>query len=148
MKGRVAGLDVGDRTIGIAVSDPLGWTAQGVEVLRRGRRPADDLARLLAVLKSREVELVVVGLPLNMNGSEGPRAQISRQFAADLTAASGLPVELLDERLTTAQAQRMLIGADASRRRRKEVVDMLAAQLILQSYLDRRNGAKSTGENR
>lgn len=133
---RTAGLDVGDKTIGVALSDPLGLTAQGLTVLRR--RGADgSLAELVALLQSHDVIRVVVGLPRNMNGTYGPRAELARQFAADLEAASGLPVLLADERLTTVQAQRTLLAGDASRARRRQVIDMLAAQLILQGVLDR-----------
>lgn len=135
MTARMAGLDVGDKTIGVAVSDPLGWTAQGVEVIRR-TRPAADLERLRTLFAKYGVARVIVGLPRNMNGTYGPRAEGARAFADQLIAALGLPVELWDERLTTAQAQRALIEGDVSRRRRRDVVDRIAAQLILQSYLD------------
>lgn len=134
---RTAGLDVGDKTIGVALTDPLGFTAQGHSVLRR-RRPEADLAALIDLLRRNEVERVVVGLPRNMNGTYGPRAELARQFADTLAAAASLPVELIDERLTTVQAQKALLEGDVSRARRRQVVDMVAAQLILQAWLDRR----------
>lgn len=133
---RTAGLDVGDKTIGVAVSDPLGWTAQGVTVVRR-ESPDRDWLRLREIFQEYEVGQVVVGLPRNMNGTEGPRAELARAFARELETELGLPVVLWDERLSTMQAQRALLEGDVSRSRRKQVVDRLAAQLILQSYLDR-----------
>lgn len=137
---RIAGLDVGDKTIGVAVSDPMGWTAQGVTTLRRSELAA-DLAVLAELLRRHEVSRVVVGLPRNMNGTYGPRTELVRQFGAALTEQIGLPVTYSDERLTTVQAQRLLVDAGASRQRRKQVVDKIAAVLILQSYLD----AKGSG---
>lgn len=133
---RIAGLDVGDRTIGVAVSDPLGWTAQGLEVIRRTDLKR-DLQRLQEIARQYEVGAWVVGLPRNMNGTYGPRADLCRAFAARLERAfPGATVTLWDERLTTVSAERALLEADVSRARRKQVVDKLAAQLILQGYLD------------
>ncbi|BDG59666.1 putative pre-16S rRNA nuclease [Caldinitratiruptor microaerophilus] len=137
---RVAGLDVGEKTIGVAVSDPLGWTAQGVEVVRRTTLEA-DLERLRTLFAGYEVGEVVVGLPRDMSGGEGAQARLVREFADALARALGLPVTLWDERLTTAQATRALLEGDVSRRRRRQVVDRLAAQLILQAFLDRRRAA-------
>ena len=135
MIGRTLGVDYGDGTIGLAVSDPLGLTAQGAGSLDRvGDRK--DLERLAALCAEREVLRVVVGLPLNMDGSEGPRAEKTRAFARKIHERLGLPVFLWDERLSTAEAERVLIQADVSRRRRKEVIDTLAAQIILQGWLD------------
>lgn len=139
--GRMAGLDVGDRTIGVALSDPSGVIARGLEVIRRGSL-AEDLARLQAILAAHDVERVVVGLPRNMNGTYGPRAEMARRFAARLEAALGLSVVLWDERLTTVQAERTLLEADLSRRKRRQVIDRVAAQIILQNYLD----ARAAGE--
>lgn len=132
---RTLGLDVGTKTIGVALSDELGLTAQGRETLRRTALKA-DLAQLTSVAKNEHVGRIVVGLPLNMDGSEGPRAEATRKFAAAVEEALGLPVELWDERLTTAEAERVLLAADVSRKKRKAVIDRLAAQLILQSWLD------------
>ena len=132
---RVLGLDVGDKTIGIAVSDPLMLTAQGVEVRRR-TSSATDLSYLRELIRQYDVEVVVVGLPKNMNGSIGPQAQKTQAFAQQVRQECAVPVVEWDERLTTRQAERVLLEADASRRRRKQVRDKLAAQLILQNYLD------------
>lgn len=131
------GLDVGDKTVGVAVSDDLGWTAQGVTTLRRTNAKA-DLSALCALAREREVTEWVVGLPVNMDGTEGARAQASRKLGDALAAASGLPVVYWDERLSTAEVQRILIAADVSRAQRREVVDKLAAQVILQGWLDSR----------
>lgn len=129
------GLDYGDKTIGVAVSDEFGWTAQGVEVIRR-RKPEDDLERLRQLAQQYELSAVVVGLPKNMNNTVGPRGEISIAFAETLREALRLPVALWDERLTTVSAQRTLLEADVSRKKRKQVVDKMAAALILQNYLD------------
>jgi putative holliday junction resolvase len=131
------GLDVGTRTVGIAVSDALGLTAQGVTTLRR-QNLKTDLAALAALAQEHEVERLVIGLPLNMDGSEGPRAEASRAFGKMAEEKLGLPVEYWDERLTTVAAQRVLLEADLSRQKRKEVVDQVAASLILQGWLDSR----------
>ncbi|MHB8417060.1 MAG: Holliday junction resolvase RuvX [Myxococcales bacterium] len=133
--GRVLAIDLGDRRAGLALSDPLGVTAQGLPTLER-RGDAADVETLRALCAEREVERVVVGLPRNMDGSEGPRAQKSRAFARRLHDALGLPVFLWDERLSSAEAERVLIAADVSRSKRKQVVDRMAAQLILQGYLE------------
>jgi putative Holliday junction resolvase len=134
---RIAALDVGDARIGVAVSDELGITAQGIGVVRRvgGRRDLEALGTLLAPYGP---ERLVVGLPLNMNGTEGPQAAKVRAFAERVAAHLGLPLEFWDERLTTVAAERVLIEADVSRRRRREVVDRVAATLILEGFLARR----------
>ena len=131
---RILGLDVGDRTIGVAVSDELGWTAQGLEVIRRTAWDA-DLKRIRERVEEYEVSLIVVGYPKNMNNTVGPRAKLSEEFAAKLTEALGLPVKLWDERLTTMEAERTLLAADMSRAKRKKVIDKMAAVLILQNYM-------------
>ena len=134
---RIAALDVGEARIGVAVSDELGITAQGIGVIRRvgGQR---DLEALRALLAPFAPERLVVGLPLNMNGSEGPQAAKVRTFAERAATHLGLPLEFWDERLTTVAAERVLLEADVSRRRRRDVVDKVAASLILQGYLARR----------
>ena len=132
---RLMGLDVGEKTVGLAISDLLGLTAQGLCTLHR-QSWAADLEALAQHARENEVSKLVVGLPLNMDGSEGPRAAASRQFAERAGAALGLPFEFWDERLSTAEVQRVLIAADVSRAKRKKVVDMLAAQVILQGFLD------------
>jgi putative holliday junction resolvase len=132
---RTMGLDLGDTTIGVALSDGLGLTAQGLTTLvRKGGQ--GDVASLAELCREHEVARLVVGLPRNMNGSEGPRAEKSRRFATELRAALELPVFLWDERLSSAEAERVLISANVSRKRRAEVIDKLAAQLFLQSFLD------------
>ena len=132
---RVIGLDVGDKTVGIAISDELGLTAQGLPTLRRERLAA-DLSYVQGVADEHSATRVIVGLPLNMNGTEGPRGAASRKFGDALGKLTGLPIEYWDERLTTAQAERVLLEADVSRRKRRQVIDKLAAQVILQSWLD------------
>ena len=129
------GLDVGTKTVGVAVADELGLTAQPITVVRRSSLKK-DLADLLALARERSVDRFVVGLPLNMDGSEGPRAQATRKFGDALATASGLPIIYQDERLTTVAAERALLEADVSRARRREVIDQVAATIILQGGLD------------
>jgi len=135
---RIAALDVGEVRIGVAVSDELGITAQGVTVVRRvgGRR---DLEAIADVLRPYAPDRLVVGLPLSMSGAEGPQAARVRAFANDVATHLGLPLEFWDERLTTVAAERTLLEADVSRRRRREVIDKVAATLILQGYLARKS---------
>lgn len=132
---RTMGLDYGDRRIGVALSDAFGWTAQGLAVIERrgGETEMDQLVRLCA---ENEVSEIVVGLPKNMNGSIGPRGEICIEFAESLKQKLKLPVHLWDERLTTVSAHKTLIEADVSRKKRKQVVDKMAATLILQNFLD------------
>jgi len=132
---RLMGLDYGDKTIGIAISDELGWTAQGVEVIRRSTAER-DLTRLRELIGEYGVKGLVVGLPKNMNNTIGPRGELCIAFAEALREAFQLPVHMWDERLTTASAQRTLIEADVSRKKRKQVIDKMAAALILQGYMD------------
>ncbi|GIP50446.1 putative Holliday junction resolvase [compost metagenome] len=132
---KIMGLDYGDRRIGVAVSDSLGWTAQGLETIER-RREGSEFERIAELVKQHEVEEIVVGLPKNMNGTIGPRGEICMAFAEELRGRFNLPVHLWDERLTTVSAQRTLLEADVSRKKRKGVVDKMAASLILQNYLD------------
>ena len=134
---RILALDVGEKRIGLAVSDPLGITAQGLEVLVR-RDPETDLARLLEVARKWGVQEIVLGLPRHMDGRLGQAAPKILELARELSAALGVKVTTWDERLTTVEAERVLIQADVSRRRRRQVVDQLAAVLILQGYLDHR----------
>lgn len=133
---RIMGLDVGAKTIGVALSDPLGLTAQGLEVIRR-KRLAKDLERLGEIVEQNGVGLVVVGMPKNMNGTHGPQAETVREFIAAFQEKFGIPVDVWDERLTTVAAERMLIEADVSRAKRKQIIDKTAAVIILQGYLDR-----------
>lgn len=132
---RIAGLDVGDKTIGVALSDELGWTAQALEVIRR-KSLEQDFARLAEIARQYGIERWVVGMPRNMNGTYGPRAELTREFVGELTERLGLPVETYDERMTTMAAERVLLAADVSRAKRRQVIDKMAAAVILQGYLD------------
>ncbi|WP_366922559.1 Holliday junction resolvase RuvX [Metallumcola ferriviriculae] len=132
---RLMGLDVGDKTIGVAVSDLLGLTAQGVETVRRDEK-IDYWQRLAALCSQYEVEKIVVGMPRNMNGTYGPRAEKTEEFIEQLQDKIPLSVETWDERLSTVAAQRTLLDADLSRKKRKKVIDKMAAVFILQGYLD------------
>lgn len=132
---RAMGLDVGTKTVGVAVTDELGLTAQPITVVRRKNLKA-DLAELLKLASDRGVGCFVIGLPLNMDGSEGPRAVATRQFGDALGKASTLPIVYQDERLTTVAAERALLEGDVSRNKRKAVIDQVAASLILQGWLD------------
>ena len=129
------GLDLGTKTIGVAVSDITRQIASPIATIAR-KKFTEDARLLLALAQERKVGLIVLGLPLNMDGSEGPRAQSTRAFARNLEKLTHIPITYWDERLSTAAVERMLIGADASRARRAEVVDKLAAAYILQSALD------------
>ncbi|GMK47288.1 putative pre-16S rRNA nuclease [Paenibacillus glycanilyticus] len=128
-------MDYGDRNIGVAVSDAFGWTAQGLETVHR-RRDGGEMDRIAELVKEHEVTEIVVGLPKNMNNTIGPRGEISMAFAEQLQQTLNLPVHLWDERLTTVSAERTLLEADVSRKKRKLVIDKMAATLILQNYLD------------
>lgn len=134
---RILALDVGEKRIGLAVSDPLGITAQGLEVMTR-RDPETDLARLIEVARQWGVQEIVLGLPRHMDGRPGKAVPEILELGRRLKEALGVKVATLDERLTTAEAERVLLQADLSRRRRRQVVDRLAAVLILQGYLDQR----------
>ena len=140
-KGALLGLDVGTKTIGIAISDPGRSVASPVETIRRTKF-SDDVLRLEALIDSRRVIGFVIGLPVALDGSEGPRCQSVRQFAANLMARRDLPTLLWDERFSTAAVERFLVDeADMSRKRRAEVVDKMAAAYILQGALDALNRA-------
>jgi len=135
-RGALIGLDVGSKTIGVAASDPDRRLATGVETVPRKNFSA-DAARLLALAAERKACGFVLGLPINMDGSEGPRAQSTRAFARNLARLTELPIALWDERLSTAAVERQLIAADVSRARRAKVIDQHAALFILQGALDR-----------
>ena len=134
--GRLMALDVGTKTIGVAVSDTTRMVASGVETVHRTKFTADAeaLARLAA---THQAVGIVIGLPVNLDGSNGPRVQSTRSFASNLAPKLGLPVLLWDERLSTVAAERALLEADTSRERRKEVIDKVAAVIILQGLLER-----------
>lgn len=135
---RIMGLDFGSKTVGVAVSDPLGLTAQGVEIIRREQenKLRRTLARIEALVEEYQVTKLVLGFPKNMNNTVGERAEKSLEFKAMLERRTGLPVVMWDERLTTVSANRTLIESGVRRENRKEYVDMIAAVYILQGYLD------------
>jgi putative Holliday junction resolvase len=134
--GALLALDPGSKTIGIAVADPTRLIASALETVRRGKLAA-DAARIFFLYDERACVGLILGLPLNMDGSEGPRAQSARAFARNLLAIRDVPLAFADERLTTAGAERALIEADASRARRAQVIDAAAAAWMLQGVLDR-----------
>lgn len=137
---RIIGLDYGSKTVGVAVSDELLITAQGVEIVRRKSesRLRQTLARIEVLITEYEVDRIVLGFPKNMDNSEGERCEKTREFQAMLERRTGLPVELWDERLTTVAADHAMMEAGIRRENRKEYVDQIAATLILQGYLDHR----------
>ncbi|HPM75952.1 MAG TPA: Holliday junction resolvase RuvX [bacterium] len=139
---RALGIEVGTVRIGLALSDPLGYTAQPLEVVKR-TNPARDLEAVRRIVEEKQVEVLVVGLPLNMNGTEGPAAEMARTFAA-LLAPLKLPVEFVDERTSSLMADAVLVQADVSRARRKQVRDKMAAALLLQTWLDGRRQGRLT----
>ena len=133
---RIIALDVGTKNIGMAVCDPLGITAQSLETIRRKGDLEDDIGKVAAAVKTYGAETIVVGLPKNMNGSEGPSGEMAKSFAAEIEKVLPTPIVFWDERLTSRVAEQAMIGADVSRKKRKQKVDALAAILILQNYLD------------
>lgn len=137
---RIMGLDFGSKTVGVAVSDSLLITAQGVEIVRRKEenKLRQTLARIEELIVEYEVEEIVLGLPKNMNASEGERVELTMDFKEKLERRTGLPVHLWDERLTTVAADKAMMEAGIRRENRKDYVDMIAATLILQGYLDLR----------
>ena len=139
---RIMALDVGSRTIGIACSDALLMTAQGIETIRRTSLE-NDFNRLRELISEYEVHELVVGMPKNMNGTKGDRAEKTEEFVEKMKAVIDLPVTFWDERLSTVMAERQLIAADLSRKKRKGVIDKMAAVVILQGYLDRLQFSKS-----
>ncbi|WP_025727930.1 Holliday junction resolvase RuvX [Atopobacter phocae] len=137
---RVMGLDVGSKTVGVAISDPFGWTAQGIETIRINENKNQlGIDRVLELIEAYEVDTIVIGLPKNMNNSEGFRSDASRAYGEALSQIIDLPIVYQDERLTTMEAERMLIEqGNVSRQKRKGVIDKLAAVLLLQNYLDQK----------
>jgi putative holliday junction resolvase len=137
---RIMGLDVGSKTVGVSLSDAFGWTAQGLKTIQineaNGEYGFEEIGNLI---KENEVGKVVVGLPKNMNGTIGPRGEASQFYADELNKRFHVPVILWDERLTTVAAERVLLEADVSRKKRKKVIDKMAASMILQGYLDSQN---------
>lgn len=133
---RILGLDVGEKTIGVAVSDALGWTAQAVTVIRR-QNLKEDLRALRQIVEEYEIKKFVVGMPRRTDGTNGPEAEKVRSFAKKLEGEFNLPVEYWDERFSTTAAEKILLEGDVSRAKRKTVIDKVAAAVILQAYLDR-----------
>lgn len=138
---RIMGLDFGSKTVGVAISDSLLVTAQGVEIIRRKEenKLRQTLARIEALILEYGVEEIVLGLPKNMNATEGDRVQLTTEFKEKLERRTGLPVHFWDERLTTVSANKAMMEAGIRREKRRDYVDMIAAVLILQGYLDRRS---------
>lgn len=137
---RTMGLDLGTKTIGVAISDAMGWTAQGLETIKIDEAQKNfGMKRLRQIIDEHEVTKIVLGYPKNMNGTIGPRAVASESFKEHLENKFKIPVFLWDERLTTMAAERVLIDADVRREKRKGVIDKLAATLILQGFLDRQS---------
>ena len=141
---RIMGLDFGSRTVGVAISDSLLLTAQGVEIIRRKEenKLRQTLARIEELIVENEVDEIVLGLPKNMNDTEGVRVELTKEFKEKLERRTGLPVYFWVERLTTVAADKAMMEAGIRRENRKDYVDMIAATLILQGYLDRRNNEK------
>ena len=136
LDGRIMGLDVGDKTIGVAVSDLMGLTAQGVKTIKRVGKEK-DIEALKEIIKERQVNKIVSGLPKNMNGTLGPQGEKVIKFCELLEEETGIKIEYWDERLSTVAAERTLIQGNVRRENRKGVIDMVAAVIILQVYLDR-----------
>ncbi|HLT57762.1 MAG: Holliday junction resolvase RuvX [Limnochordales bacterium] len=141
--GRVLGLDVGQRRIGVALSDELGWTAQGLTVIQRQSLEADT-ARIAALVREHGCQRIVIGLPRRTDGRLGPEAEAVQAFGRRLEAVAGVPVVYWDERFSTAQAEHTLIAAGVRRSRRRQVIDQVAASVILQAYLDRQRRETDT----
>ena len=138
---RILGLDIGQKTIGVAISDPLGFTAQGITTIRR-KKKEEDINEIINLFKEYVVETIVVGLPKNMNGSIGFAGEKIMEFTELLKDSVECKIELWDERLTTVAAHRAMLEADLSRGKRKKIVDKIAATYILQGYLDRLSNMK------
>lgn len=132
---RILGLDVGDRTIGVAISDPLGFTAQGITTIRR-KKIEEDINELLKICDEYKVEKIVSGLPKNMNGTVGEQGEKVKMFCEELKKHIDKDIIFWDERLTTVAAHKAMLEADMSRKKRKQIVDKIAATYILQGYLD------------
>lgn len=135
LDGRIMGLDIGDKTIGVAVSDIMGLTAQGVTTIKRiGKKK--DIEAIKKIIEEKQVNKIVSGLPKNMNGTVGPQGEKVQKFCELIKEETNLPIEFWDERLSTVAAERSLIEGNVRRENRKKVIDMLAAVIILQGYLD------------
>lgn len=144
-KERILALDIGEKRIGVAISDPLGITAQGIGVIERKNR-THDIAALRRLIDEHGATCLLLGLPRNMDGTLGDKAREVQEFGELMTRELGIPVEYQDERLSTRAVEGTLIAADVRRRRRRQVIDKLAAVYILQGYLDRKAGNNKSGE--
>lgn len=146
---RILGLDFGTKTVGVAISDPLGFTAQGLEIIRRkeDNKLRQTCARIEAIIQMYQVSEIVLGLPKNMNNTQGDRVEATIAFKEMLERRTGLPVVMWDERLTTVAADRTMMEAGIRREHRKEYVDMIAATFILQGYLDNLAFKKANAES-
>lgn len=133
---RILGLDVGDRKIGVAVSDPMGWTAQGIKTIVKKWGTNNDIEEIKSIINEYNVDKIVIGLPKNMNNTLGPQGEKVMEYAKMIETEFGKPVILFDERLSTMAVERTLIEADVSRKKRRLVIDKMAAAYILQTYLD------------
>jgi putative holliday junction resolvase len=141
---KILGIDMGERRIGLALSDPLGITAQGMKTIQL-KNPAEVCDKLMEVIKEKKVDKLVFGLPMNMNGTLGPQARKVQEFAQKIKNLSELPVDYEDERLSTVSAEQVLLLADQTRVKRKKAIDRLSAVIILQSYLDRKSAERTRG---
>ena len=146
MKNRSMGIDYGDARTGIAISDLLGITAQGLETIEHGTNEKKLLNRIAEIIASYEVKTIVIGYPLNMNFTKGPRAQKTDAFIDKLVQKFGLPVMKMDERLTTVAAHKTMHDLSVSKEKKKKIVDTISAQYILQMYLDREENKEKKGE--
>ncbi|GLO66665.1 MULTISPECIES: Holliday junction resolvase RuvX [Oceanobacillus] len=136
---KIIGLDVGSKTIGVAVSDALGWTAQGIKTICWDENDLSSADKELEkIISEHEIGKAIIGLPKNMNGTIGERGEASQRYAKHIEKVFQIPVDLWDERLTTMAAERILLEADMSRSKRKKVIDKMAAVMILQGYLDQK----------
>ncbi len=133
---RILGLDIGTKTVGVAISDPLGWTAQGITTIRR-KNYTKDMEEIKKICDEYGVETIVAGMPKNMNGTIGPSGEMVKEFCEKLNEVVDIKIEFWDERLTTVAAHRAMLEADLSRSKRNKIVDKVAATYILQGYLDR-----------
>ncbi|MDO4534805.1 MAG: Holliday junction resolvase RuvX [Clostridium perfringens] len=133
---RILGLDIGTKTVGVAISDPLGWTAQGITTVRR-KNYTKDMEEIKKICDEYGVETIVAGMPKNMNGTIGPSGEMVKEFCEKLKEVVNIKIEFWDERLTTVAAHRAMLEADLSRSKRNKIVDKVAATYILQGYLDR-----------
>lgn len=133
---RILGLDIGTRTVGVAISDPLGWTAQGITTIKR-KNYTEDMNEIKKICDQYGVETIVAGMPKNMNGTIGPSGEMVMEFCERLKEVVNIKIEFWDERLTTVAAHKAMLEADLSRAKRQKIVDKMAATYILQGYLDR-----------